>query len=51
MIGRDMDRGALTAALDACLLTPEEFAAGQDAWDLLDDPFPAVPAELVADAG
>lgn len=42
MIGQGMDREAITAALDACLLTDAELAAGSAAWRRLDDPFPAV---------
>ena len=38
-IGCGMDRPAIEAALAACLLTDEEFAAGPDAWDFYDDPF------------
>jgi G3E family GTPase len=41
IIGRDMDREALTRAFDACLLTEEEFAKGPNAWARLPDPFPA----------
>lgn len=39
--GLDLDRVALEAALDGALLTDEEFAAGPDEWQRLDDPFPA----------
>lgn len=46
IIGRDMDRAALTALFDAALLTDEEFAQGQQAWAKLEDPFPSwLPAE------
>ena len=38
LIGQGFDRAALTAALDACLLTDEELAAGGP----LDDPFPQI---------
>jgi G3E family GTPase len=31
--------GAVAQLLAACLVTDEEFAAGQDAWNELDDPF------------
>eukprot|EP00037_Helgoeca_nana_P020505 m.203759 g.203759 ORF g.203759 m.203759 type:complete len:527 (-) comp25286_c0_seq1:72-1652(-) len=31
-IGADMDRTKLTACLDSCLITPEEFAQGPEAW-------------------
>lgn len=46
IIGRDMDRAALTALFDVALLTDEEFAQGQQAWAKLEDPFPSwLPAE------
>eukprot|EP00037_Helgoeca_nana_P020507 m.203795 g.203795 ORF g.203795 m.203795 type:complete len:531 (-) comp25286_c0_seq5:142-1734(-) len=32
-IGADMDRTKLTACLDSCLVTPEEFAHGPEAWE------------------
>ncbi len=38
-IGIDMDRPAIEAALNACLLTDEEFALGPDAWKSFADPF------------
>ncbi|MCO1594060.1 GTP-binding protein [Micromonospora sp. RHAY321] len=41
LIGVDLDRQALRAALIACLLTDTEIAAGQDAWRALPDPFPS----------
>ena len=41
LIGKDMDRAALTAAFDACLLTPSEISAGAAVWKYLPDPFPA----------
>ena len=41
IIGKDMDRGALTAAFDACLLSPSEIAAGPAVWKYMPDPFPA----------
>ncbi|MBS2037263.1 GTP-binding protein [bacterium] len=41
MIGADLDRQKVEAALDGCLLTEEEMAAGQAAWSALSDPFPA----------
>lgn len=38
---RSMDREALTAMLDACLLTPEEIASNERFWSRkLPDPFP-----------
>ena len=39
-IGRGMDRTALEAAFRACVLTPDELAAGMGAWRSFDDPFP-----------
>ncbi|AOS43828.1 Putative metal chaperone YciC [Lacunisphaera limnophila] len=40
-IGTDaMDRAALTAQLDACLLTDDEFARGPRRWSAYEDPFP-----------
>lgn len=39
-IGAGMDRGALEAQLEACLLSADEFAAGPKAWASLADPFP-----------
>ncbi len=49
LIGTGMDRAALTAMLDAALLTPEEFALPEGEWGKrFKDPFPrwkmAVPA-------
>jgi G3E family GTPase len=41
LIGKDMDKPALTALLDAALLTPEEYRRGSKAWEKLSDPFPA----------
>lgn len=40
IIGQSLDQSALTALLDACLLTPEEMAEGMRAWGSLSDPFP-----------
>ncbi|MGD9695683.1 MAG: zinc metallochaperone GTPase ZigA [Thermoleophilia bacterium] len=40
IIGRDIDRRALCDALDDCLLTDEEIAAGPAGWASYDDPFP-----------
>lgn len=40
-IGQDLPRAAMSAALDACLLTDEEMARGPEAWRGLPDPFPA----------
>jgi G3E family GTPase len=39
-IGIDMDRGAIAAALDQCLLTDTEMALGAENWENLPDPFP-----------
>lgn len=41
IIGIDLDRAALEARLDACLLTADELAHGWVAWQSLPDPFPA----------
>jgi len=40
-IGQQLDRDAITATLDVCLLTEAELAQGVDAWRTLRDPFPA----------
>jgi len=46
VIGRNMDREAMLARFQACLLTPREMESGPDAWAQLPDPFPAwIPAE------
>ncbi|MBL9076318.1 MAG: GTP-binding protein [Planctomycetes bacterium] len=51
VIGRDVDRAALTARLDACLLTDREMQGGPAAWQQLPDPFePWTTAEAEADA-
>lgn len=39
-IGQHLDEARIRAALDACLLSEEELAAGRDYWQSLDDPFP-----------
>jgi hypothetical protein len=39
IIGVDLDRQAVTMALDACLLTDAEMALGWRTWRRLDDPF------------
>lgn len=40
IIGQDMDQEALTAKLDACLLTDEEMKLGPEAWlEQFEDPF------------
>ncbi|MDI1312472.1 zinc metallochaperone GTPase ZigA [Prosthecobacter sp.] len=41
VIGQDMDREALLAEFQACLLTPKEMKGGPEAWARLPDPFPA----------
>mgnify|MGYP002777737139 CR=1 FL=1 len=41
LIGQRLDEPRLRAALDRCLLTPREFAAGPAAWRALPDPFGA----------
>jgi len=41
LIGIAMDKTALTAAFDDCLLTEAEIALGMDAWRQFSDPFPA----------
>ncbi|MBQ1541100.1 hypothetical protein C5708_01870 [Caulobacter sp. CCUG 60055] len=41
LIGQDMDRRALEAGFDACLLSKAQFALGPQAWSRLPDPFPA----------
>jgi G3E family GTPase len=39
-IGMDMDKAAITAGLDACLLTDAEMKEGERAWARYPDPFP-----------
>ena len=39
-IGIGMDDVAIYDSLEACLLTDEEYAAGMDAWQRFQDPFP-----------
>jgi G3E family GTPase len=39
-IGIDMDEVEIRARLDHCVLTPEEFEQGIDAWATFDDPLP-----------
>ena len=41
LIGIDLDRESLVAALDEAALSDEEFIAGPRAWAGLPDPFPA----------
>lgn len=38
-IGVDLDRPAIEAALDACLLNDEELSLGESGWSTFDDPF------------
>ena len=48
LIGRKMDRAALMARLETCLLTEEELAPGLATWGAAADPFPVMaesPAE------
>lgn len=40
-IGFDLDKAHLTKALEACLVTEQEFAGGPACWQAMDDPFPA----------
>ncbi len=49
LIGRKMDRAALTAKLDACLVMEDEWLSGMRAWEGRADPFPAV--RTAEDAG
>ena len=48
IIGKDMDRAALTASFDACLLSSSEIAAGPSVWKYMPDPFPAWTEEAVS---
>ena len=41
-IGDEMDEASIRRILDGCLLTDEEFAAGPEAWQALEDPFPPI---------
>jgi len=41
IIGMGLDKVALTAQFDACLLTDNELALGMDAWRAFPDPFPS----------
>jgi G3E family GTPase len=41
IIGRELDRATLVRKIDACLLTDDEFTAGENSWRSLADPFPA----------
>jgi len=46
IIGMHMDKSALTARFDACLLTEAEIALGMDSWKQLPDPFPKWSVQL-----
>jgi G3E family GTPase len=50
-IGQQLDREAIRAQLDACLLTEQEMALGMAQWSSLRDPFPAWALESDDDAG
>ncbi len=40
-IGQNLDKEAMTSALNACLLDEEEVLQGKEYWGTLQDPFPA----------
>ncbi len=44
-IGVQMDKVKVEAALDACLLTPDEMDLGPAGWRCFDDPFPKIAHE------
>ncbi|HJO06106.1 MAG TPA: GTP-binding protein [Chloroflexota bacterium] len=44
LIGVGMDRPALVASLDGCLVTDAEMESGAAGWAALDDPFPPWPS-------
>jgi G3E family GTPase len=48
-IGIDMDEGAIRRQLEACLLTDDEMAAGEQSWQSFDDPFD--PWSVIRDDG
>ncbi|WAS91866.1 zinc metallochaperone GTPase ZigA [Nannocystis punicea] len=50
LIGSAMDRDALTAEFDACLLTPDEMRGGPRTWITLEDPFPEMRAEPASES-
>jgi G3E family GTPase len=41
LIGVDLPHGEIEAALSAALLTDEEFEAGEEVWNAMEDPLPA----------
>lgn len=43
VVGLDLDRAGLEAALDGAAITDDEVAAGPDAWARFSDPFPPWP--------
>lgn len=55
IIGRNLNQGAIQRQLDACLLTGEEVAAGEAAWQQFEDPFELWPLtddqDVTADFG
>jgi len=50
LIGRRMDHAALTARLDACLVTEAEWASGRSSWEGKPDLFPPMNIPAEADA-
>ncbi|HNE85456.1 MAG TPA: GTP-binding protein, partial [bacterium] len=40
LIGKDMDKAALSQSFEKCLLTDEEMKIGHTGWTRLVDPFP-----------
>ncbi len=40
-IGQNLDKEAMTSALEACLLSEADVLEGPDLWNTLNDPFPA----------
>ena len=49
LIGQHFDHAAVTALLDACLLSDAEMAAGPEQWSSYPDPFPAWEAAIEHD--
>lgn len=49
LIGIDMDETDLRRRLDGCLVSDDEFAGGEAAWRLFNDPFPAWERSAEAD--